>query len=267
MISLMTPSRGRPESLKRMAESARDTAAGRLEIIVWLDADDPLLTENLHVCRQEKILYQLGPRSIIHSSRWDRCLRLATGELLFHVNDDVILKTPCWDEIVEDFFAGSTDKLWLAGGDDAYLHSETLIPHPIVHRRWVESLGYFIPPYFDGEYGDTWASDLATRIVRMKFLPFVCEHMHYTRNSNEPCPQCGERTSIASVAEGDFCNRCGALFNQGKSRMDQTARDYLARSQKQDPARIYAEREPERIADAAKLKVLLGIPWRSSSKS
>lgn len=258
----MTPSRGRPQLLKRMAQSARDTATEHLEIIVWLDADDPRLTENLRVCREEKILYLIGPRNVIHSSRWDRCLPLATGELLYHVNDDIVLATDAWDEIVEEFFAQSEDKLWLVGGDDAYLRSETLIPHPIVHRRWVEVLGYFIPPYFDGEWGDTWASDLAMRIGRLMFLPFVCEHKHFTRNEKETCPNCGEKTSIASVPEGDFCNRCGQLFNRGKSRMDQTAQDYLARSQAQNPAEIYIEREPERIHDAEKLNALLGIPWQ-----
>ena len=256
----MTPSRGRPEQLKRMASSARQTAKSNLEIIVWLDANDPLLTENLHVCRTEKMLYQIGPRNVIHSSRWDRLLPLATGELLFHANDDVVLTTPGWDELVEDYFAASGDKLWLVGGDDGYLHSETLIPHPIVHRRWVETLGYFIPPYFDGEWGDSWASDLATRIGRLKFLPFVCEHIHFSRTDKLTCPKCGRNDANASVAEGTFCNACGHLW--GESRMDETARTYLARNQAQNPSEIYIEREAERIADAAKLDALLGTPWR-----
>lgn len=257
----MTPSRGRPENLKRMASSARQTAKGSLEIIAWLDACDPVLGQYLRVCREEKMLYQIGPRNVIHSSRWDRLLPLATGELLFHGNDDVVLTTPGWDEIVVDFFAGSADKLWLVGGDDAYLQSRTLIPHPIVHRRWVQTLGYFIPPYFDGEFGDTWASDLATRIGRFKFLPFICEHKHFSRVTKQVCPSCGESTSIAAVSSGDFCNRCGTLFNQGSPRMDQTAQDYLAHSQAQNPAKIYAEREPERAADAVKLRTLLGTAW------
>lgn len=246
--------------LKRMAESARSTAYGPLEIIVWLDACDPKLTENLRVCREEKILYMLGPRNILHSSRWDKCLPLATGEILAHGNDDIVFQTPGWDELVEDFFGPSIDKLWVVGGDDGYLHSETLAPHPIVHRRWLDALGYIIPPYFDAEWGDTWVSDLATRIGRLAFLPFVCEHMHFSRTDKLKCPNCGRDDANASVEGGTFCNGCGHIW--GESRMDETARNYLARSQAQDPGKIYIEREPERIRDAEKLKALLGIPWQ-----
>jgi len=261
----MTPSRGRPEGLKRMAASARIMATNPIEIIVWLDACDPVLTENLHVCREEKIMYLIGPRSVIHSSRWDRCLPLATGDILAHGNDDIVFRTPGWDRIVEDFFAKSEDKLWLVGGDDAYLRSETLAPHPIVHRRWLDALGYIIPPYFDGEYGDTWVSEIATRIERLKFLPYVCEHLHFSRTDWLVCPKCGRDDANASVAGGTYCNGCGYLW--GKSRMDETARAYLARSQAQNPAEVFAYLEPDRIRDAEKLKALLGTPWRSNSKS
>lgn len=257
----MTPSRGRPEMLARMAASIRKTAVHPVEIIVWLDDDDPAMADNLQACNTYGMKWIVGPRNVIHSSRWDRCLSKANGDILLHLNDDVVLQTPGWDKMVKDFFAESKDKLWLVGGDDGYLRSETLAPHPIVHRRWLDTLGYFIPPYFDGEYGDTWASDLASRIGRLKFLPFICEHRHFTRIVKEMCPKCGEETSIASVAEGDFCNRCGTLFNEGKSRMDQTSRDYLARSQAQNPAAIFAERETERIRDAEKLKALIGTRY------
>jgi hypothetical protein len=148
----------------------------------------------------------------------------------------------------------------MVGGDDMFLRSKTLAPHPIVHRRWLDTLGYFIPPYFDGEWGDTWVSDLASRIGRMKFLPFVCEHLHFTRADKLTCPKCGRNDANASVLEGTFCNACGHLW--GESRMDETARTYLVRSQAQNPAQIFIDREPERIADAEKLKALLGTLWR-----
>jgi len=207
----------------------------------------------------------LGPRDIIHSSRWDRCLMLATGELLAHANDDIVFRTLGWDEIVEQFFATSEDKLWVVGGDDGYLHSEELAPHPIVHRRWLDTLGYIIPPYFDGEYGDLWVSDLANRLGRKKFLPFLCEHLHFSRTEKLTCPKCGRADANASVPEGTFCNSCGHLW--GESRLDETTRTYLARSQAQNPAKIYEEREAERIADAEKLGALLGTSWPLNSKS
>lgn len=246
-----------------MARSVYNTASRPedIQIILWLDEDDPTLPEYKQVCDELGILYLVGPRNVIHSSRWDRCLPLATGELLAHLNDDIVMKTQGWDDIVREWFDRSEDKLWLVGGDDAYLHSETVACHPIIHRRWLETIGYFIPPYFDGEWGDTWASCLAIQIGRKKLLPFVCEHLHFSRVDKQKCPNCGETTSIASVTGGDFCNRCGTLFNEGKSRMDQTTLDYIARAQEQNPAKIYDDRESERFADSEKLRKKLGTPW------
>jgi hypothetical protein len=229
MISLMTPTRARPGQLRVMASAARDTAIKPIEIIVWMDEDDPRLMDNLKVCRDLKILYRIGPRSVIHSARWDKCLPLATGELLFHMNDDVILRTPGWDEMVEAEFEKYPDRLIMAHGDDLGCQGENFGCHPIVHRRWVETLGFFIPDCFDGEYGDAVVNFIANRIGRRKFLPFVSEHMH-------------------------------RLF--GKAETDETTLGYLARQAKQNPAQIYKDREADWIAAADELRALLGTPWK-----
>ncbi len=245
-----------------MASSARQMAMKPIEIIVWLDADDPALTDNLRVCREEKILYLLGPRDVIHSSRWDKCLPLATGDLLYHANDDIEFGTPSWDLMIEEEFEKCPDKILMVHGDDLFCQREHFGCHPCVHRRWVDTLGYFIPPYFDGEYGDAWVNDLANRIGRRKFLPFICEHLHYSRVTKETCPACGRSDSTIYVPAGSFCNACGKEFNPGKSKIDDTTREYLARQQKQNPAQIYTEREPERIMDAEKLQERIGKSWR-----
>lgn len=256
----MTPSRGRPESLKRMASTARQTALGSLEIIVWLDACDPKLTENLRVCREEKMLYQIGPRDVIHSSRWDRCLPLASGDLLFHLNDDVILGTPGWDEMVEQEFEKYPDRILMVHGDDLYIQREHFGCHPIIHRRWLDAVGYFIPDCFDGEYGDHVVNFIANEIGRRKFLPFICEHLHYSRNVTDPCPKCGRIDCIASVEEGSFCNACGTTW--GTTRQDETTRTYLARQQAQNPAKVFEERKADWLGAAQKLRALFGTKWQ-----
>lgn len=256
----MTPSRGRPASLKRMAASARKTATHKIEIIVWLDACDPALGANLRVCREEKMLYLLGPRDVIHSSRWDRCLPLATGDLLFHINDDVVLKTPGWDELVEKEFEKVPDRILMVHGDDMYIQRENFGCHPIIHRRWLDAVGYFIPDCFDGEFGDHVVNFIANEIGRRKFLPFICEHLHFTRTDKLVCPKCGRDDANASVEEGTFCNACGHLW--GESRMDETTRHYVARQQAQNPAQIFEDKKPEWLAAARKLKTLFGTKWQ-----
>ena len=209
----MTPTRGRPIQFARMRNSAIATATGDVQIIAYVDEDDPTIIDSDFVVK--------GPRDVIHSARWDKCLRLAKGELLFHANDDIVFRTPGWDAMIKDFFDESPDKIWMVHGDDLGCQRDQFGCHPCVHRRWLETVGYFIPPYFDGEYGDTWVNDLANRIGRRKFLPFVTEHMH-------------------------------RIFN--KAEEDQTTRDYLARQARQNPGAIYQDRMAERDADAEKLR-------------
>ena len=224
MFSIMTPTRSRPDILTRMVTSAKTTATSDLQIIVWLDDDDPFLDEIVSVCHDQGVLYRIGPRDIIHSARWDMCLPLATGEFLFHANDDIVFRTPGWDKMIEEEFSKYPDKILMVHGDDLGCQADKFGCHPCVHRRWVETLGYFIPPYFDGEWGDAWVNDLANRIGRRKFLPFVTEHMH-------------------------------RLF--GKAKIDQTTIDYVAHQNRQNPSEIYKLLEPYRITEAEKLRLLL----------
>jgi ribosomal protein L37E len=246
-----------------MVASARRMAKGPIEIVVWLDYDDPTLKQYLELARLAGVLYQIGPRNIIHSARWDKCLPLATGELLCHGNDDIIFRTPGWDQMVIAEFEDCPDKILMVHGDDLYIQREGFGCHPIISRRWLDTLGYFIPPYFDGEWGDTWVNDLANRIGRRKFLPFICEHLHFSR-TKENCPRCG-RDSTVGVKEGVYCNSCGLMFPTENPVMDETTQEYLRRSQVQNPAKIYEELEAERIADAEKLRALLGTPWVKSN--
>lgn len=222
MISIMTPSRGRSNQLLRMMHSAIQTAKkGNIEFIVSVDEDD---LETAITCNNVGALFVVMTRNTIHSARWDKCLPLASGELLFHANDDIVFQTDGWDKIIEDEFEKYPDKILMVHGDDLGCQRENFGCHPCVHRKWVETLGYFIPPYFDGEWGDTWVNDLANRLGRRKFLPFVTEHMHY-------------------------------IF--GKAEIDQTTKDYQERQSKQNPSQIYIERESERAADAQKLRAVM----------
>lgn len=223
MISIMTPTRGRVRQFAEMVQSAWATVKdpSDVEIICWLDKDDPALGQYMDFCNPNNVKYLVGPRNVIHSSRWDRCLPLATGDILFHGNDDLLFRTENWNDVIEGWFAASADKLWMVHGDDLGFGGENSAAHPVVHRRWVDTLGYFIPPYFDGDFPDTWVTDVANRAGRRKFLPYTVEHMHHLLGKAEP---------------------------------DDNWRERLARQQAQDPEAIYKSREGERIADAEKLR-------------
>lgn len=223
----MTPTRGRVPQLTRMTESARATAdkPDELEFIFFVDEDD---LESAIAAKRLGAKWVVGPRNIIHSARWDKCLPEATGELLFSANDDIVFKTPGWDSMLVEEFSKYPDKILMCHGDDLSGNGENFGCHPCIHKRWVEILGYFMTPYFDGDGCDTWVNDLANRIGRRIFVPYVNEHMHF-------------------------------IFQ--KAEVDTTMRERLDRQALQDPMKIYYEKEPERISEAEKLRALLGTPY------
>lgn len=175
MISLLCPSRGRPSQFTRMAESAIETATypRSIEIICYLDADD-----DYHYPVLPNVTYTLQERCLL-SEAWNRCYALAKGEILMHCGDDIVFRTDGWDEMVRDEFARWPDRIVLVQGDDLSPNREVLATHGFLHRRWVETVGYFVPPLFSSDWNDVWLTEIADMLDRRVRLDFITEHMHY----------------------------------------------------------------------------------------
>jgi len=190
MISLLVPSRGRPEAFARMIISALETATypRRLEVIAYVDEDDPKWGEYYVQEWQTRIEHRSLPRNplrliggdrIVLSEMWNRCYEQARGEIFMHCGDDIVFRTPGWDQMVRDEFDRWPDKIVLVQGDDMSPNREVLATHGFLHKRWVETVGYFVPPLFSSDWNDVWLTDVADQIERRVRLPFITEHMHY----------------------------------------------------------------------------------------
>lgn len=223
MISLLCPTRKRPHELLRMVDSVRLTSTVTPEIICYVDEDDP--SYNSRHFYGTKFIH--GPR-IVLSNTWNKCAEAATGEILGQMNDDVIFRTRGWDLDVENEFAKWPDKIVLVHGSDGSDRPSgdrgAFGPHPFVHRRWMEKLGYFTPPYFSSDYGDTWVNHLADVLGRRRYLPFVIEHMH---------------------------------FWFGKAPQDETTNDRLERHSADNVGELYNGLAPLREIDIEKLKAAM----------
>lgn len=172
MISILCPTRKRPAQLARMVQSVRATAKTAVEIVAYVDDDDQSYPAD---CASKVVR---GPR-IILTDCWNRCADVAQSDIFLQGNDDIIFRTPGWDVIVEKAFAEYPDKIVLVFGDDGTHKMGNCSPHPFLHRRWMETLGYFVPPYFSSDFGDLWNCQLACAIGRSKRLDFTIEHMHF----------------------------------------------------------------------------------------
>lgn len=218
-ISILLPSRGRPAEFERMYNSVMETVDDQsgVEFVLYLDHDDP--KAGLYG-RWPNVKHILGDR-ILLSEMWNVCYRnVENPELVMHAGDDLIFKTKGWDTIVRGAFDTSEDKILFVHGDD--LHWDTRFgTHGILHKNWIDVVGYFVPPYFSSDFNDTWLNDVANGLGRRIYLPFVTEHMH-------------------------------PLF--GKAEYDQTHKDRLERHQRDNVGPLYSSKQSERERDIAKLR-------------
>ena len=45
-------------------------------------------------------------------------------------------------------------------------------------KDWVETIGYFVPPYFSSDFNDTWLNEVGHFIDRHFFVEIYTEHLH-----------------------------------------------------------------------------------------
>lgn len=217
MISVLLPTRNRVPALRRMVESLRKVSAQMPEVVVYVDDDD---AESARCAQELEIKCVIGPR-LTFSDYWNKCFTEAMGDILMMGADDIVFRTPNWDVMVEECFAEYPDRIVMVAGNDCDPRFQNhFATHPIVHRRWIEAVGYFSAPYFSWGSCDTWINDVAKFIDRRRFLPFVTEHMHHAIR---------------------------------KSTLDDTYREGLERLKRDDVATQYGLCFPQRLADAEKL--------------
>lgn len=178
-ISVLVPSRGRPQALQEMADSVHATAVGPVEVLAYVDDDDPA---DYSTVTGVRIIY--GPR-IVLSDCWNQLAAAADGPILGMGADDIRFRTVGWDTRVCRAFEVFDDQIAFVYGRDG-IHDQKLGTHGFIHWRWVETVGYFTWPEFPADYADTWLHELAGRIRRLVYLPDVyIEHLHFLAGKAE----------------------------------------------------------------------------------
>lgn len=219
-VSLLVPTRGRPDQLASMWASACATASrpNGLELVIYVDDDDPT------------VLPDLGDATIIHGPRivlsdcWNKCAVAATGDILWLGNDDVLFRTPGWDEQVTTVFDRVADRIVLVYPDDG-IHGGALASLGFIHRRWVDTVGHFTSPLFSCDWADVWLDDVATALGRRTYLPgTLIEHMHPL---------------------------------VGKGPVDQTHQERMARGAGDNVAQLYLDRLGDREEDIRRLRAVM----------
>lgn len=228
-ISILVPTRGRPENIKRLYKSVCDTAfdSSQIEFVFYVDEDDKTSFDTIKSLGGIPVL--VGPR-IILSKMWNECAAIARGDIMMHCGDDIIFRSQHWDKLVIEKFDESKDKILFVHGDDGHWGGQ-FGTHGFIHKNWMDTVGYFVPPYFSSDYNDTWLNEVANIIKRRVYIPeIVTEHMHFNIMDEQGRPK-------------------GAL--------DQTHADRIQRHNEDGVEEIYKSKEVERVADVEKLLVFI----------
>ncbi len=183
VISLLMPTRGRPELAERLVASVVDQSSrlDRVEVVIYVDEDD---TGSHHLASERVVIKRIiGPRIGMGACN-SACLAAARGDIIVLANDDMVIRTPGWDAKLAGLHAGIPDGIYLAYANDMFKDS-SVCTFPILSRTTCEMLGDPFPGAYRGSFIDTHLMDIFRRLRhagfdRVRYLKdVVFEHLHH----------------------------------------------------------------------------------------
>lgn len=208
MISLLCPTRGRPERAMQFLNSVLATQSGENEILFGLQNDDPRLHEYPSEIKSRAVYFE--PVNTVHY--WNELASQAKGDLLTLIGDDVIIRTPGWDDKFHAVHKQFPDDIYMITTQDGrglgvppdHLPS----PHPTITRKWYETLGYLTFPDLTHYYADTWISTIAQKLRRQVNL-YDVDFVHIK-----------ERDAVrANMARNNVSDRDRRTFDKNRGRL------------------------------------------------
>ncbi len=195
-ISILTPTRNRPNNCQRFIKSIYNTAKnrGNIELFFYVDNDDPSLEayKSLakHCYEEYNEFFKCDftfDKPISVSKSWNIIAEKSTGYHLIMGNDDLIYRTPDWDtKLIQNLAIKYKEHTyWVSWFNDG-INGARHCAFPIMSRDWYDELGYFAPGVFHFGYNDTWVFDIAKRLNTTNYIDnILVEHMHFSKGKSE----------------------------------------------------------------------------------
>jgi hypothetical protein len=186
LISLLLPTRARPELVKRFLRSVADRSAHPelIEAILCIDDDD--IESHGIVFREIALKLVVGPRQTMGAYN-TICLDHASGQITIAVNDDIIIRTQGWDEKVRELDARYPDGVYLGYANDLF-KGYKMSTFPILSQQTCRLLAEPYPLIYKGAFIDTHLMDIFWRLQKRGYdriayaEDIVFEHVHYRKN-------------------------------------------------------------------------------------
>lgn len=227
MISLILPTRNRPDNLKRLFQSILDTTEklNNIEISMRIDIDDMKSLDIIEQFPSLRIKGYVGSRSKNYGDYWNDAWKNASGEIFMMCGDDFVFRTKNWDKRIIEEFNKYPDKLIFVFGEDGLQHGN-IGTHGFIHKNWTNLTGYFACPLFHVFYHDTWNDVIAKEIGRRIYIPeLFFEHMHYSINK-APIDETYKEMSIKTTNDEEIWNKSEPVRKELVEKFKQFIKDY-----------------------------------------
>lgn len=199
-LIMMVPSRGRPESIRRLHEAWTSTTTGNSHLIVLVDDDDPKLDEYLLI---DGVDIRVGPRLRIGGTLNHYAPLLAEEAFaLGFMGDDHVPRTHGWDE---RFISCLKEmKTGLVYGNDL-LQGERLPTAVAMTSDIVTTIGYFVMPGGIHLFLDDFWLAIGRGLERITYLPdVIIEHVHPSLGKSDWDQTYSEANSVWALDQATF---------------------------------------------------------------
>ena len=187
-ISIVLPTRGRPNRLKSLLESIKKTTkfSDKIEIIIRVDNDEKDIYQKIKVSNLN-YTFIYGPINSNMGKLNKDCIDKARGKIIFIINDDVIFQTHNWDIILKDKIKKFNTEIFLMYPDDG-LKGKKLSTFPILNRDTLLQNPNLLPDMYKGSFIDIHLMDIFMEYNNGKNICFLkdilCQHNHYRKYKN-----------------------------------------------------------------------------------
>lgn len=205
MISLIHPSRGRPEKAAQTAnEWLKSSGLPMLEYLMSIDNNDPRYREyfKISVANMEGFILHSDNSSVVEAT--NKAAAMVNGDILIYLSDDFKC-FPDWGKTIESFFSVFPEDMPIVLKVDDCLQpfDVRVLTIPIMNREAYQRLGYFFHPGYKSMFCDQHLYERAKRLGFLKFAPHIkFEHCH---------------VSVGKAENDETYKRSAANWEQGKA--------------------------------------------------
>jgi len=187
-IALLMPSRERLNLKLTIISSIMTTVKdiNNVTLYMGVDEDDPTkeisqkIANAIPFVKYVNLPVVVGETPNIHKM-WNICARESSEEILGMIGDDMIFKTPNWDEAVLNEFVGleGSDKFKLVYCNDGFRPGDMCV-NSFIHREYMDINGYYVREDFVRNWADQWLWQIFGAFDRLTYLENITiQHNHW----------------------------------------------------------------------------------------